>query len=110
MKHCERCGEQVYVMPDGATEIERLRARVAELEKALEITEAVCRAAQEENKALREILRRGWSVKSDYDMEEEPYYFVDEGEVLSKTGYLGSFESPDAAIDAAIEAVKGEKA
>ncbi len=35
MKLCERCGEHVYVMPDGATEMERLRARVAELEAGI---------------------------------------------------------------------------
>jgi hypothetical protein len=46
---CRDC----FDLTNGTTTVKTLKARVAQLEKALEITEAVCRAAQEENKALR---------------------------------------------------------
>jgi hypothetical protein len=83
-----------------ADELERLREQVATITKAQEITEAVCRAAHEENKALRKLLTcRGVLIGppdgclnwfwSGWNLEE--------------------FKTSDAAIDAAIRWIREAK-
>jgi hypothetical protein len=76
-----------------------LLAEVKALSKAQEIVEATCRSAQEENAALRDLLK---------ELVVYEYENLDGIIMYSVLGVVVEAHTPDAAIDAAIEAVRKE--